>query len=98
MPQVFMYMAAVQRQTDHAPALGLRFDYAQQGVDAAGAPCTPHVSVYFTDFVDQYPWGLPGSYTADDGAQINLAQSFNFAPLPNKDGEWSEMDDTSDHY
>ena len=84
-------MAALQTRADHAPALGLRFDYAQQGVDAAGAPCTPLVSVYFTDFVDSYPWGLPGTYT--DGAQINLAQSSNFAPLPNKDEEWSEMDD-----
>lgn len=80
-----MLPCAVQRHCDHVPAIALRFDYHQTGTDALGQPVTPYISVYYTSLVGSYPWGLPGTATALDSPQINLAQSFDEDPLKHRD-------------
>ena len=81
----------VQRPSDYAPNVALRFDYRQTGT-ANGAIVTPSVSVFFTDMSAPYPVGLPASSPTFGSAQINLIQSFNFDPTPLEAGFLSGQD------
>ena len=82
----------VQTPTDFVPSIGLRFDYTQSGVDPSGNPVTPQVSVYYTDLVNTYPIGLPGTSPSSGSPQINLAQSFNLVPEAGEDALLSGSD------
>ena len=79
-------MRLVQRPSDYAPNIALRFDYTQTGTDSSGNGVTPFVSVYFTDLVADYPAGLPGTSPSFGSSQINLIQSYNFYPTPLEEG------------
>jgi hypothetical protein len=88
----------MQRHSEHVPAIALRFDYHQTGTDGQGNPVTPYISVYYTSLVGSYPWGLPGTATAGNSPQINLAQSFDDDPMAHRDEDTAAayaMDDNS---
>ena len=78
-------MTLLQRPTDYVPSIALRFDYSQMGTDPSGAPVTPQVSVLYTDLVNVYPIGLPGTSPTSGAPQINLYQSFDWVPGEGED-------------